>query len=166
MQPIQNRKDIQKLIGRIASLNQFISKLAEQSLPFFTILRGSAKIDWGTQQQQAFNDLKNYLEHLPTLSSPEQEHPLILYISATHSAVPGALVVEKEVAHKDKTMKQQLPMYFVSEVLTGSKKFYSEKKKNLLHNIHECMKALTLLRSTCSQSLNKSAVGRYLHKQR
>jgi hypothetical protein len=106
MQPMQNRKDVQKLTGRIASFNQFISKLVEQSLPFFTILRSSTKIEWGTQQQQAFNDLKNFLEHLPTLSSPEQGQPLILYISATHSAVRGALVVKKEVAHKDKTMKQ------------------------------------------------------------
>jgi hypothetical protein len=45
MQPLQNRKDVQKLIGRIPSLNRFISNLAERSLPFFTILRGSAKID-------------------------------------------------------------------------------------------------------------------------
>jgi hypothetical protein len=70
-QPPQNKKDIQKLTRRIASLNWFISKLAERSLPFFTILRGSAKINCGTQQQQAFDDLRHYLEHLPILSSPE-----------------------------------------------------------------------------------------------
>jgi hypothetical protein len=75
MQPLQNRKDVQKLTDRIASLKRFISKLAEQSIPFFTIFRSSAKIDWGTQQQQAFDDLKNYLEHLPTLSSPKQGQP-------------------------------------------------------------------------------------------
>jgi ribonuclease HI len=52
-----------------------------------------------------------------------------LYVSATHSAVSGALVVEKEVAHKDKTVKRQFSVYFVLEVLTGSKKFYSEMEK-------------------------------------
>jgi polyhydroxyalkanoate synthesis regulator phasin len=31
MQPPLNRKDVQKLTARIASLNRFISKLAEQS---------------------------------------------------------------------------------------------------------------------------------------
>jgi hypothetical protein len=36
------------------------------------------------------------LQHLPTLSSPEQGQPLILYISATHTVVSRALVVEKE----------------------------------------------------------------------
>jgi hypothetical protein len=52
-----------------------------------------------------------------------------LYISATHSAVSGALVVEKEIKKNDKTAKQQFSLYFVSEVLTGSKKFYSEMEK-------------------------------------
>jgi hypothetical protein len=66
---------------------------------------------------------------LPTLSSPEQGQPLILFVSAMHSVVSGALVIDKETTHNDKTMKQQFPMYFVSEVLTGSKKFYSEMEK-------------------------------------
>jgi hypothetical protein len=45
MRPSQNRRDMQKLTGRMASLNRFISKLAKHSFPFFTILRGFAKID-------------------------------------------------------------------------------------------------------------------------
>jgi hypothetical protein len=98
-------------------------KLAEHILPFFTVLRGSKKVDWGAEQQKAFDDLNNYLEHLPILSSPEQGQPLILYVSATHSAVSGALVVEKETAHNNKIVKQQLPVYFILEVLTRSKKF-------------------------------------------
>jgi hypothetical protein len=76
MRPPQSKKDVQKLTGCIASLNRFISMLAERSLPFFTILRGSAKIEWGAEQQKAFEDLKSYLEKLPTLSSPEQGQPL------------------------------------------------------------------------------------------
>jgi hypothetical protein len=43
MQPSQSRKDVQKLTGQIASLNQFIAKLVEHSHPFFAMLRGSAK---------------------------------------------------------------------------------------------------------------------------
>jgi hypothetical protein len=39
MQPPQSRKDVQKLTGQIASLNRFISKLAECSLPFLPYSR-------------------------------------------------------------------------------------------------------------------------------
>jgi hypothetical protein len=38
-------------------------------------------------------------------------------------------VVEKEIMKEGKSMKQQVPMYFVSEVLTGSKKYYSKMEK-------------------------------------
>jgi hypothetical protein len=71
MRPPQSRKYVQKLTGQITSLNLFLLKLVECSLPFFTVLRGSRKVDWGVEQQKAFDDLKNYLEHLPMLSSLE-----------------------------------------------------------------------------------------------
>jgi hypothetical protein len=37
-------KEVQKLTGRIAALNRFISKLAERSLPFFKALSGADKL--------------------------------------------------------------------------------------------------------------------------
>jgi hypothetical protein len=98
----QRRKEVQKLTDCIAALNRFIAKLTEKSLPFFSILRGSIKVDWGTEHQQAFDDLKHYLEHLPTVLSLGQGQPLILYVSTMHSTVSGALVVEKEIKHKEK----------------------------------------------------------------
>jgi hypothetical protein len=120
---------VQKLAGHNVALNRFIAKLAERSLPFFSVLQGSAKVEWGTEQQRAFDDLKHYLQHLPTLSSPGQEQPLILYISTTHSVVSRALIVEKEIAQSGAATKQQHPVYFVLEGLAGSKKYYSEVEK-------------------------------------
>jgi hypothetical protein len=116
-------------MGHIASLNRFISKLAKRSLPFFIVLRGSTKIEWGIEQQKAFKDLKSSLKKLPMLSSREHGQPLILYVLAAHAAISRALVVEKETIGGDKTTKQQFPVYFVSEVLIGSKRFYSEMEK-------------------------------------
>jgi hypothetical protein len=129
MQPPQSRKDVQKLIGQIASLNRFILKLAERSLPFFSIQRGSTKIEWGAEQQKAFERLKSYLEKLLMLCSLEKGQPLILYVSAVHAAISGALVVEKEIVGNGKVAKQQFSMYFVSDVLTRSKRIYSEMEK-------------------------------------
>jgi hypothetical protein len=104
-------------------------KLAEQSLPIFTVLRGSAKMEWCPEQQKAFKDVKFYLQQLAILSNPEQGQPLILYVSITHLAVSGALVVDKEVTKNGKIVKQQLLVYFVSETLIGSKRYYSEMEK-------------------------------------
>jgi hypothetical protein len=54
MKPLQLRKEVQKLINRIVALNRFMSKLAEWSLPFFVVLRGSNNFECGLEQQKAF----------------------------------------------------------------------------------------------------------------
>jgi hypothetical protein len=41
----------------------------------------------------------------------------------------GALVIKKEIMKDGKSAKQQFLVYFVLEVLTGSKKYYSEMEK-------------------------------------
>jgi hypothetical protein len=43
MQPPKNVKDIQKLTGCMAALSRFISRLGENGLPFFKLLKASEK---------------------------------------------------------------------------------------------------------------------------
>ncbi len=87
MKPPMSKKEVQKLTGRIATLNRFMAKTAERSLTFFKSLRGSDTFEWGPEQQEAFDVLKEYIQKLPTLASPQPDQPLILYVSATHVAI-------------------------------------------------------------------------------
>jgi hypothetical protein len=64
------------LTSRIATLNRFMAKLVEKSLPFFTVLRGSKSFQWGPEQQAAFDALKDHIQKLPTLASPQLDQPL------------------------------------------------------------------------------------------
>jgi hypothetical protein len=50
-------------------------------------------------------------------------------VSATHTAVSGALVQEREISKEDKKTSHQVPIYFVSEALAGSKKYYLKMEK-------------------------------------
>jgi hypothetical protein len=50
-----------------SNTQQVHREASRKRLPFFNTLHGSTKVDWGAEQQQAFDDLKCYLEHLPTL---------------------------------------------------------------------------------------------------
>jgi hypothetical protein len=106
------KKGAQPLVGRLASLNRFISKSAERNLPFFEILKSAEVFQWGPTQQKAFEELKQYLIDLTTLTPPSPRAPLLLYVAASHSAVSAALVQEK----LDGQVKNQAPVYFVSEV--------------------------------------------------
>jgi hypothetical protein len=103
--------------------------LEEHSLPFFKVLRGSRTFEWGSEQQEAFDALKDYIQSLPTLASPQPARPLILYIFTTHTAVSGALVQERETSKEGRKLSHQVPIYFVSESLAGTKKYYSEMEK-------------------------------------
>ena len=94
-------------------------------MPFFKLLSAKKNFSWGEKEQEVFDEFKNYLENLATLSSPGESAKLLLYVSASDSTVSAALVEEKELDRK----LRQVPMYFVSEALSGAKKFYSELEK-------------------------------------
>jgi hypothetical protein len=65
------KKEVQRLIGSIAALNRFISKCAERSLPFFKVLKGGGNVQWGQEQSEAIQKLKNYLVEELLVSAPE-----------------------------------------------------------------------------------------------
>jgi hypothetical protein len=96
MQDPVSVKDVQKLTGRVAVLNRFIPKAAERSLPFFQVLRSAKNFQWSKTQKQAFQELKDYLSNMTKLCPLEPRSPLLLYVSASNSAVSVVLVQEKE----------------------------------------------------------------------
>jgi hypothetical protein len=127
MEPPKSRKGAQRLTGRMASLNRFISRSAERNLPFFEVLKSAEVFQWGLDQQKAFEELKQYLIELTTLTPPSSGAPFLLYVAISQAAVSAALVQEKQ----DGQVKKQTPVYFVSEVLSLSKRNYIELEKVL-----------------------------------
>jgi ribonuclease HI len=125
MEEPKTKKDIQKLNGRVAASNRFISRSAERSLPFFKALKGKGAIERVPEQSKAFAKLKDYIEKMTILSPPSPSVPLLLYVAASKAAVSTALVREVETEKG----KLQCPVCFVSEALAGSKLLYSELEK-------------------------------------
>jgi hypothetical protein len=62
-------------------------------------------------------------------ASPLLDQPLILNVSTTHTTISKALIQEKEVCKEGRKSSQHVPIYFVSEALAGSKKYYLEIEK-------------------------------------
>jgi hypothetical protein len=90
MTPLQSARDIQRLTGRLAALNRFISKSVERSLPFLKMLRGTKDFAWGPEQAAAFASLKQHQSELAILTSPNPLLPLLLYVAASPHAVNAA----------------------------------------------------------------------------
>jgi hypothetical protein len=54
MWPLAHIKDVQKLLGCLAALSRFISRLTEQALPFFKLLCKSGPFIWTDEAEEAF----------------------------------------------------------------------------------------------------------------
>nr|GFA18624.1 reverse transcriptase domain-containing protein [Tanacetum cinerariifolium] len=120
-------KEVQSLNGKLASLNRFLSKSAEKSLPLFQTLKKCIKksdFRWTTEAEQAFQQLKQHLSALPLLAAPKPQEELIMYLSATHGAISAVLLTERGTA--------QTPIYFISRALQGPELNYSPMEKLVL----------------------------------
>nr|GEU42363.1 reverse transcriptase domain-containing protein [Tanacetum cinerariifolium] len=74
-------KDVQKLNGKLASLNRFLSKSAEKSLPFFKTLKNCTKksnFQWTVEAEMAFKGMKQLIAELPMLMAPKEKEELII----------------------------------------------------------------------------------------
>nr|GEW49948.1 reverse transcriptase domain-containing protein [Tanacetum cinerariifolium] len=119
-------KDVQKLNGKLASLNRFLSKSAEKSLPFFkTLKKCTKKSDFQrTAKAMAFKGMKQLIAKLPMLTEPKEEEELIMYLAAAKEAISAVLMTEKD--------GKQVPIYFVSCALQGPEINYTMMEKLIL----------------------------------
>jgi hypothetical protein len=136
-------KGVQKLIECMAALNRFISKLGEQGLPFFILIKHQEKFVWTTEADQALAQLKDFMSKPPVLTAPRKKEQLLLYLAATTHVVSTAIVVEwQEDSH---AYPVQRPVYFISEVLLELKGTVPADSKGTLCSAHLLAKAATLL---------------------
>ena len=94
--PPLDQTELQFLIGKINFVRCFISNLSRRMEPFMPLLKLKAgqKFVWGEQQQQAFDDIKDYLSSPPVLIAPKPHRPFKLYLSADEHTIASVLVQE------------------------------------------------------------------------
>ncbi|GJS83074.1 reverse transcriptase domain-containing protein [Tanacetum coccineum] len=120
-------KDVQRLNGKLASLNRFLSKSAERSLPFFKTLKKCTKksdFQWTTEAETAFQQMKKSIAELPMMAAPQEKEELIIYLAAAKEAISAVLMTERD--------GKQIPIYFVSRVLQGLEINYTPMEKLVL----------------------------------
>ncbi|KAL0449375.1 UNVERIFIED_CONTAM: hypothetical protein Slati_1493900 [Sesamum latifolium] len=121
LQSPRTLKEVQQLTGKIASLSRFISKSADRSLLFFKSLGKAKEFKWIEECERALQELKHYLATPPLLVNPKQGDVLFLYLVVSEVAVSSVLVKQQE--------KDQNPVYYVSKMLQGAEKRYTQIEK-------------------------------------
>ena len=92
LKPPRNAKEVQKLIGMIAALNQFISRPADRCRPFYLLINKRKGFEWSEDCIVAFQQLKEYLSWPPIMSSPVIDEVLYAYIAVALHAVSLVLI--------------------------------------------------------------------------
>jgi hypothetical protein len=109
---IRDLKGVQKVLGCLAALSRFISRLGEKGLPLYRLLKKHERLSWTAEAQEALNKLKATLAHALILTPPQDGEPLYLYVAATTQVVSAVIVVERtEEGH---ALPVQRPVYYIS----------------------------------------------------
>nr|GEV35870.1 hypothetical protein [Tanacetum cinerariifolium] len=97
-------KDVQKLNGKLASLNRFLGKSAKKSLPFFKTLKKRTKksdFHWIKEAESAFKQMKQLIAKLLMLTAPAEKEELIVYLAAAKEAFTYSLRFRFEVTNNE-----------------------------------------------------------------
>jgi hypothetical protein len=92
------KKELQSFLDKVNYLRRFISNLLGRVNAFTLILRlkNDAEFIWGSEQQAAFEKIKEYLCTPPVLKTPQREIPFRLYVAAENDVIGAVLTQETE----------------------------------------------------------------------
>jgi dsDNA-binding SOS-regulon protein len=144
MGSIKYLKGVQRVMGCLAALSRFISRLGERGLPLYRLLRKAERFTWTPEVEEALENLKALLTNAPILVPPAAREALLIYVAATTQVVSAAIVVERQ--EEGHALLVQRPVYFISEVLSEIKIRYPQIQKLLYAVILTRRKVATLLR--------------------
>ncbi|RVX07353.1 Retrovirus-related Pol polyprotein from transposon 17.6 [Vitis vinifera] len=85
--PPRNKKELQRLTGKLVALGRFIARFIDELRPFFLAIRKAGTQGWTDNCQNALERIKHCLMHPPILSSPIPKEKLYMYLAVSEWAI-------------------------------------------------------------------------------
>nr|GEY80230.1 reverse transcriptase domain-containing protein [Tanacetum cinerariifolium] len=124
---------MQRLSEKLASLNRFLAKSSERSLPFFNILKNITNENkyeyrWTEEAEESFQQMKKLILDLPSLTPPWLKETLYAYFAISTETVSAVLLTDRK--------GRQCPVQYVSKTLNKAERNYAPIEKLALSLIH------------------------------
>ena len=87
-------KDIRKFLGLANYYRRFIKDFAWVARPMNILTRKNVKWQWGSKQQQAFNELKRIFTTRPVLAAPDLNKEFRMEADTSNYATGGVLSIK------------------------------------------------------------------------
>jgi hypothetical protein len=150
------KKELQQLIGKINFVRRFISNMLGRIEPFMELVKIKANDEfrWGAEQQQAFEDIKEYLSKPPVLVPPQQGKPFHVYLLVGDTSIASVIVQ----LHDGK----ERVVFYLSRRMLDAETRYPEIEKLCLCLFFTCTKLCHILLSAETIIIYKSDVMKHM----
>ena len=121
-----NKKEVQSFLGFTNFYRRFIKDFSEHARPLFDLTRNDSKWHWETNEQSAFDKLKQNVTSAPVLISPDSTKPFHIEADSSDFATGAVL---SQVSSEDEKWH---PVVFFSKSLSPVERNYEIHDKEML----------------------------------
>lgn len=116
----ENKKDAQRFLGLVTYVGRFIPNLSEKTKPIRDLIKNDITFQWNTEQQCAFENIKEEIIKDITLQYFNPEAEITMSVDASQNGLGAVL------------MQQNKPCAYASRSMTDTQKRYAQIEKELL----------------------------------
>ncbi|GJT86431.1 putative reverse transcriptase domain-containing protein [Tanacetum coccineum] len=117
----QTRKKFRTILGLAGYYRRFIEGFSLISKPLTKLTEKNKKYEWGTDEDEAFQTLKQKLCSAPILALPEGTENFVVYCDASHKGF-GAVLMQREkvIAYASRQLKKHEENYTTHDLELGA----------------------------------------------
>ncbi|GJZ67516.1 putative reverse transcriptase domain-containing protein [Tanacetum coccineum] len=114
-------KEVRQFLGLAGYYRRFIEGFSLISKPLTKLTEKNKKYEWGTEEDEAFQTLKEKLCSAPILALPEGTENFVVYCDASHKGF-GAVLMQREkvIAYASRQLKKHEENYTTHDLELGA----------------------------------------------
>lgn len=124
----KNKKDLQKFLGVVNYVRQFIPNMAEVTAPLRELIKKNVIFNWTHRQTEAFNKIKEKIVNAPILVPFDEKKIIQIQTDASKDGLGCCILQDGK------------PISFASRALNEAERRYSQIEKEFLSILFACRK--------------------------